>query len=148
MQAILSIILITAVSYAIIVAIKVRNWIAVLISLGFLLSALLRLLAPIALFYHSVALLVISTFVLILSILFAAEHVSARQRLLSLLIGLPLILVCSFKVFELQGISELSYGLYLSLAAFLFLTLDRRKWDHYWANLLFVTISALIILLP
>lgn len=147
MQLILYIIMLASSLFALASALKDRNLISGTIAIGFIASLVFQYLSPNGLFYHAVALTVISASALIILILIAQNRFSVRQRLAVAAVAIPYILVCSFKVLQLQGVQMVVWSLLLSLIAFIFFTLERRIWDHYWAHLLYIAAASVLILI-
>ena len=147
MQLILYIIMLASSLFALASALKDRNLISGTIAIGFIASLVFQYLSPNRLFYHAVALTVISASALIILILIAQNRFSVRQRLAVAAVAIPYILVCSFKVLQLQGVQMVVWSLLLSLIAFIFFTLERRIWDHYWAHLLYIAAASVLILI-
>ncbi len=147
MSMILTILLLLSSIFGFIRALKAQETVSIMIAIGFMISILLLYLSPQGLFYHSLALAVISAMVLTVLILISQERISLRHRLFALMVSIPYILVCLLKLLHFQGVQTFTLGLYLSLAAFAFLSIDRRVWDHYWAHLLFISLSAVSIVI-
>lgn len=147
MQLIFYLLMLASSLFALGSALKNRNWISGLIAAGFMASLLFRYLSTTGLFYHAVALTVISACVLTILILITQEQFSPRHRVLAILISVPYVLVCSLKVLQLQGVQSLTWSLLISLLAFIFFTLDRRVWDHYWAHLMYISFASALILI-
>ena len=143
----LSLIQLCSAVYGLVAALRVKQWISALIASGFIISLVFTSLSPTGLLYHSTAITVSAVIALGLLIITAASGFDKRQRLLAILVALPYVLVSTFKVLQLQGAGSLTYVLFLSIVAFIVFSLDRRTWDHYWAHLLFVALSATWILL-
>ena len=110
----LTILLILSSLFGFFTAFKAKNLLSILIAIGFIISTILRYLSPIGLFYHSVALVVFSAIALTVLIFITGDRISSRHRNAALLVSIPFILVCTFKVLQLEGLPTLTLGLYLS----------------------------------
>jgi hypothetical protein len=131
---------------AVLDALRKKQWINVLIFISYTCSPILLILDNTGLFYHALGLTICSTIGLIILVILNNSSESKRTLGASLLILTPYLLVCLFKMLQLQGIPVLRWTLLITILAFLFLTFERRKFDQFWFIYLFVALSSVLIL--
>ena len=131
---------------AMVLSITQRKWTVSLIALGLGMGPFLLLFDSTGLFYHAIALVIISLSGMTLYLLLERDSMSAKSLGASILILLPYILICIFKALQLQGIAILRWTLLISILAFIYYTFERRKIDQLWFILLYTSLSAGLIL--
>lgn len=128
-----------------ILSLKEKKWGYALISIGLSISPLLILMDNEGLFYHSLGLLLCSTITMLILIYLDQASETKRTIIASSFILIPYVLVCTFKMFKLWGISYLSWSLLLSILSFLYITFERKRLDHLWFLFLFIALSSGLI---
>lgn len=128
-------------------SLKKKEWTLALISAALIAAPTLLILDGVGLFYHALGLIICTGIALFLMIFLNRPNESKRTFLASILIVLPYLVVCVFKMFQLQGIPILRWSLLMTIIAFIYLTFERRKLDHLWVIYLFFVLSSVQILL-
>lgn len=123
-----------------------RNWLSSCVCLAYLSSSLFMIVDSSGLKYHSLSLEVLSTFTYVLILYLDRTDWNSKGRIaLTILLG-PFLLYSVMSLFKLGVLSLVRWILTVSLLSFLFITIDRRKWDQHWLLLLYISLSCLWIL--
>lgn len=145
MRYLLYTLLLLAAAYALFAALRKRAWISAGVAIAFGAAALMPILSP-ALFFHGMALQLMGSAALLALLFIGTDRPQGRMRSIALAIVAPYLLLLLMKLLQLQGINTLVWLLLIPIALTAYLSIARREWDHYWAQLCYVALAALWIL--
>ena len=131
---------------ALVLSVSKKQWNLSLVALGLSIAPLLLIADGVGLFYHSLGIALISLLLFFPILILQKPRESKKHSKLILLALIPYILVILLKLFHLQGIALLRWTLLISILTFVYLTIDRRKFDNVWFILLYMAISSGLIL--
>ncbi|NNC84404.1 MAG: hypothetical protein HKN79_12590 [Flavobacteriales bacterium] len=130
---------------ACVLSVKDRMWTLLVLSLAAALAPLLFILDPSGLFYHALGLMIMVSLGLGALMWLDRAGESKRSRLLIPLTLIPFVTMLIFKLLSLQGIQVVQYSLLITVGAFIYLTIERRRFDGYWFLLLYCSVWSLVI---